>query len=64
MGQGGGTLLKIYRLHRTPYNIRNLRNINPKNPFVCPKEGITPTFEVFSDGIATPNLILGRGLDS
>ena len=37
---------------------------DPKNPFVCPKEGITPTFLFFSDGIVTLNPILGRGLDS
>ena len=36
----------------------------PKDPFVCPKEGITPTFLWPVDGIETLNPILGRGLDS
>ena len=37
----------------------------PKDPFVCPKEGITPSLHSYSrDGIETLNPILGRGLDS
>ena len=39
--------------------------IFPKDPFVCPKQGIgPPTFLFFLDGIGTLNPILGRGLDS
>ena len=33
---------------------------NPKNPFVCPKTGIIPTFLFFSDGIGTQNILLDR----
>ena len=36
----------------------------PKDPFVCPKEGITPIHSYSRDGIETLNPILGRGLDS
>ncbi len=34
--------------------------IIPKNPFVCPKEGIIPKILLFSDGIGTRKILFDR----
>ena len=34
--------------------------LHPKDPFVCPKNGISPTFLFFSDGIGTQNILFDR----
>ena len=48
--------------HAKQWTVRLTSNANPKDPFVCPKKGISLT-TYSGDGIQTINPTLGMGLD-